>query len=557
MKIALQKVEPAKILSVAGILIITWLSFTFIFATVFFLVGSSLSSISLILSTLCSILIGIFLSRKVLPCSIAETSLAFLLWIASLGICLGVSAAIFDNSWDGQDYQQRAILQIANGFNPIYDIARPDEYYNRALNYYPKAAWVISASLYQATGNIETGKAVNSLLLVAGFSILCAIFLDLNKFKPWLAALLAALIVGNPVAIVQVFTYYIDGIVATLLTLFLMAIYIYLFKHKKLGFYLMDIIILLGVNIKFTGTAYFVIFALTAMIFQWAMDPNKLRIPSISWAVLTGFVFGMLVFGVSPYGINTIQHQNPFYPIYGGNDAVNKSFIMLNQYPADFTHMGKLETFARSLFSKSYNAYGTEKSELKIPFTITETELKSSISPDVRVAGFGPFFGGILLISVIGLVRGCQMKKSYPNWMIYLILGGLVFSVFINEESWWARYVPQLWLIPCLVVLMAANARGKVIKISSVLLCFFMALNLITVAGPNIAYNIKMSQKIDTVLTELSKSGETTLVYLAPFQPWTVKLDRYKIPYHIVSSIDELPCPEALQLISYSKADCH
>lgn len=557
MKDVMQKINKPNILFLLGILILTWLSLIFIISTILFLFGQTLSIISIISSSICTIFVWVYLVRKYVPLSVLEAIIGILLFIVSVFGSIGISGIVFDNSWDGQDYHQRAISRIANGFNPIYDFAQPDEYYNRALNFYPKAPWIISACLYQATQNIESGKAINILLLLAGFNILCAILLDMRKINTWLSTISAALIICNPVAIAQVFSFYIDGLVGTLLTIFILAIYIYLNKNKKIGFYLIVLTLILGLNIKFTGTAYFIVFALVSILFQWIIENNKIKIPSISWAILVGLLLGMLVFGVSPYMTNILKYQNPFYPIYGGTNNVNKNFIMGGQSPSDFTHMGVVESLARSIFSKSSNAYGDTSSELKIPFSVTLPELKAFRSPDVRVGGFGPFFGGILLITVIIIFRRCQTKKEYPRWMILLALGGILISIIINEENWWARYVPQLWLLPCLGILIAINNHGKVMTFARVLLCFFMAANLLAVAVPNFYFNLKMTQSIDTVLTKLSKSKDSYLVYLGSFQPWTLKLDHYGVHYTLVSSYEELPCPKIVQYIYYSKVDCH
>jgi hypothetical protein len=74
---------------------------------------------------------------------------------------------------------------------------------------------------------------------------------------------------------------------------------------------------------------------------------------------------------------------------------------------------------------------------------------------DVRVGGFGPLFSGICLLTLIIIILiTYYCHKNYitvNNYILFLCF--LIFlTVIINPESWWARYVPQLWLIPLLIL---------------------------------------------------------------------------------------------------------
>ncbi len=50
-----------------------------------------------------------------------------------------VAGYYFDLSWDGRDYQQRAVFKLASGWNPVYTVLQPDDIYKNAwLNHFPK-----------------------------------------------------------------------------------------------------------------------------------------------------------------------------------------------------------------------------------------------------------------------------------------------------------------------------------------------------------------------------------------------------------------------------------
>ena len=54
-------------------------------------------------------------------------------------------------------------------YDPLRDVFLAAPGFPDYINYFPKAAWILAATLYKGTGLIETGKAVNLLLIVATF----------------------------------------------------------------------------------------------------------------------------------------------------------------------------------------------------------------------------------------------------------------------------------------------------------------------------------------------------------------------------------------------------
>ena len=130
-----------------------------------------------------------------------------------------ISLAFYDVSFDGQAYHQEGVYQLAHGWNPLFThhISPISIDQNVKLNHFTKGPWIIAAAMYRLTGRIETGKFANILLICVAFSMALAVFAgSRKKLSAWPVAM-AVLVAANPVALCQVFTFYVDGQMASLL----------------------------------------------------------------------------------------------------------------------------------------------------------------------------------------------------------------------------------------------------------------------------------------------------------------------------------------------------
>lgn len=133
----------------------------------------------------------------------------------------------------------------------------------------------------------------------------------------------------------------------------------------------------------------------------------------------------------------------------------------------------------------------------------------------------------------------------------------IILTVLINEQSWWARYVPQFWLILVVVLTVAWLENRKLVRISSYLLALAMAINLVFTAGPYFLLNARTTIEINSKLEAMEQSGQPYLIYVGNFTPLTFKLAQYHINYKLVDSLEELPCPNNIQTsIEYSPIQC-
>ncbi len=452
----------------------------------------------------------------------------FLLFIIS---AIGLSGYVLDNSYDGNAYHKAAIGSLAHGWNPVWSsldtfnnqtTTSPKLTETHALwtDHYPKAQWIYSAVVYKATGTIESGKSLLLLLMAATFLIL---YSYLKKRLTWLlAGVISLLAVGNPVAIAQVFSYYNDGILVTLLLLFVTGLVMTIDKSRKLSqtYIYIDILLIMScallVNIKFTGAAYAAIYALIFAVFiLWKRNDYKgLRaIKRLAMAGCAAIIIGIFIIGLSTYPKNFIKNHHPLYPLYGSGSVDIISFLE----PPGFSDKSRIEKLSISLFSPSSSGTNPQDQAPKLPFSVSKEEVDSLRVADTHLGGFGVFFGGIVLLSallcIIYVKDGYRLLRngafSAEAALLLIPLIATVATVALLSESWWARYVPQLYWLPVLLVILLAIKKKKIVATS---LAIIMLSNFAIIAYAQVTTNYQATslhrQQINFLKSRCYKSPE-------------------------------------------------
>jgi hypothetical protein len=259
---------------------------------------------------------------------------------------------------------------------------------------------------------------------------------------------LSGLIALNPVSVAQMYSYYVDGQLASLFSIAVCLLVLIYRRFECVLILALLMVIILIVNVKLNGALYIAI--LSGGYWLWyAMVKKERRIVLALWIIFSGVVGSILV-GFDPYITQYVsklfQTGNPFYP----TDWQGLTGVVSN-YPVDFTTMNRWHKLFIALFSQSDNSKLAAK--LKIPFTLSLNELFIFNTPDVRIGGFGPLFGGslILAIAVLIMLVWKYRKRLLLAGSVLVLAGLIVISSVSNSEMWWARYTPQLWLIPILV----------------------------------------------------------------------------------------------------------
>ena len=324
----------------------------------------------------------------------------------------------------------------------------------------------------------------------------------------------------------QATSFYIDGQLGSLV-LIICALGYLLFKRYHIWTMLaLCSALMLLAQIKFTALVYAVLLGGALLVLFFFCDRQKRWKTVLAW-LAASLVLTVVVVGYNPYVTNTLAKGHPFYPL-AGKGAVD---IMTSNSPHDFKDINSLSKLGISLLAQSENIATPKETTLKWPFTFSEQELKVFLAPDVRVAGFGPWFGGAVLLTfliVLALLLGQDRRKALPFFVASIIL---LITVLINPESWWARYVPQLWLIPLLVTLAGWDAQAGLTRYGSRILLAVMLVNMLLVGSAHTLGQRSINAMAEQQLEEIKASNKTMIVDFRHFNANRIRLQEAGIPY--------------------------
>lgn len=427
-----------------------------LFCNLGYVFGFSVSVVTLFLA------IGLALIVLV---KISKNFLAFInaicLSLAIFAFAVLVSTYSIDLTWDGWAYHEPATIFLANGWNPndmnaLYSAVTTmnrdvgsylGEYPNMIwIEAYPKGAWEIASAFLKSGFSIDASKmfgiiaSIVATMLVFEFCKLCGYSLVKTIF-------ISPLLVYSPVVISQLTTYYVDGLLGSLFAILVFGALNYCKSN-----YLVNLLFVLFagtmlVTLKFTGLIYFFVLCFPIGFYIYRLSGGKFL-----------FFFSVLIFAVvilfawSPYVTNYQNHGYFFYPF----DIVN---VMDGQMSPVFLENNRFTKILLSMFS------GNNPS-IKDPcflcgYSWTDFELLGQVQ-DLHVNAFGPFFGAMLFLAIL---RCFFVKKSAFRSPVFVILCATLISVVINPEMWWARYVPQLWLVPFLMLFLPVVHSIKLLDI--------------------------------------------------------------------------------------------
>ena len=438
-----------------------------------------------IISLFLSLAITYYLTLKISP----RKWVAFVQSLIVLGAIAGsllIGSVTVDSSYDGNWYHKTAIGEMKNGWNPVrvdgrtFNDSAENPYRitgmsaDKIINgkdgtpwlmtdHYPKASWVFGANIYSITDNIESGKALTALVIFVVFFF--AFGYLYKKFGIHKTLLLALLLAANPVIMMQLFNYYNDGILGNLLIILVIGLSMLIDKtakipHKALIVYgAIFMAITLLVNLKFTGIVYAGITVLCYLGYivykrDWQVTCRLVAVGAASLLV------GLVVIGASTYVKNIITVGNPLYPLIGSDIPI----IEGNQ-PISYADKSGVHKFVEANFSPTANVSYLESTitgkdtDPKIPFTISAEEvelLAFADSRDYRQGGYGVWFSGILIVSILAgiylLVRHSKANRQILP-LFLLPIATVFITIIVVDTTWWARYLPQLYILPVLVVI--------------------------------------------------------------------------------------------------------
>ena len=434
--------------------LLTGLFSLFLITTIGFIFHISINSYYSAFALLIFMIVLAKLIIKDNPKNIIKSILAQYIVLFDLLLFFGIICYFIpDFSYDGTTYHQAMIILLKNGLNPIWNNVSEFAYNQKyvfwsSIEYvdsFLKFFEIIGANIYHSFDKIELTKIINFILALSAF---CYSFYTLRNFElsKIKCILLAFVLIYNPVCICQMLTNYVDGAFYYLFLILLLSCINYTKNidiNKSL--YMICLSSVMLSNTKLTGLFTAVIIAIIFLTFYYS---KKLLTTFLITAIL------IVISGINPYFTNIKQGKNVFYPVIKNSILKANRDGMITSYPKGFENKNRFEKLFISIFSVSKNISPLlkpdEKPELKIPFTIKGDD--EFIYPDMRLAGFGYFFSGILLGTLI-LSIFIRFKNKKDKKLFFTVLSILILSIIGNHEAWWARFVPQFWIIPILITL--------------------------------------------------------------------------------------------------------
>ncbi len=467
-QISVQNSDHHKVVLSSAALIILSISLTFLFSSIELAFKIPIQLVTIPIAYIVSnLIVYYFVGKKNLLNS-------NLISITTIFICFYLISKTYDVSWDGQWYHQDAILKLSENWNPFYatyDVQKSISESDIWIHHYPHASWIVQASILKLSGSIQATKVLTLLLSITCFGIAYFVLSTKHHFSKIICTIFALCIALNPIAYSQFFSFYVDGQSAMGISIYLLFLYYLLDKPSIYISLLLASVFVYTVNIKFTNLVYLSIF--NFMFFTWYL----IKHPTLRLKTFVGFsllyILAVFVIGYSSYTRNTLEKGHPFYPLMGEN---NVGEIVGNIHKsANFFDQNRFENFIDASFAYPFYSRNPDSSKFRMPFT--EVSYENYYRTDSEMSGFGARWSELLIIALILLLL-ILSSKSYRNKSnFFILISILLFSVFINEQCFEARYVSQLWLFPIMVCIYLYSQNGFFAKFFSLALAFLLIYN--------------------------------------------------------------------------------
>jgi hypothetical protein len=398
--------------------------------------------------------------------------------------------------------------------------------------------------------------------MMAAFSITFSFLLGFRGLSLWLASLISLLAAFNPVSIYQSLSFYLDGQLMSLMVILVGTLGL-IYRgtgSNRFHYFLLFMILSILVNVKLTAGIYASILIVGYLTILWFTE--KIAVLRAVFPVSAGaFLLGFILFGFSPYVTNTLSQGNPFYPALG----TDRSDYTAPQFPSNFTGRNSAFLLFYSIFAKSDNVRGPEKTAvLKAPFTVSRDELKAFTDTNAKQGGFGPLFGGAILLgfyvfaaALINLyrLRGRFIRGNDPpvperfemgqktNIAIGLFCSALVLSTcLINPASSLARFIPQMWLLPIFAFFLAYFSKNQLIRIMGYAIIMTLLLNNALVAFAYYRYNHEITGVYHQRLGEMARESKENPIqfYFGHFRTSNVwRFEQLRMLFEVVERKEE------------------
>lgn len=459
------RANAPSVLWAAGTSLILFPVLVFALTTLWFVLGGVITpEFGRIVLVVCAA-IALYVPGVLFP---ATSRVAPFLALGLLVLAALVASLLHDTSIDGQHYHFQAIYALAEGWNPVHKSAPPPivgETITPWAVHYPRAIWVFSANIFAAGLPLAMAKLSNLLVLFAAAALVSGALFRAGYSWLFTLALTSAAIL-NPIVLAQIWTSMNDGILALCILIFAVSMFTWI-KQEDRGFLIAGVAaMMLALNLKFSAIPIFVILCAFACLGAYLMRglPKTYTVAAILF--VPAFV-AIFLLGWSPYMQNFLDQGHIFHPIMGKEaiDIMLGDSAAYDNTPDVLKEMPAVERFFFSLFSETHAGYETVP-RLKLPFTVSPEELRAAGGVDVRLAGFGPFFSGSILLTLgTAILLYVRRAECGPAARVLLfVAGALLVSVILMPQNWWARYVPQFWFVPVCVAAAALTVNNRLVQ---------------------------------------------------------------------------------------------
>ncbi len=528
-----------KVLISFSLLLLVFLTLDHLLVMLSFGIGNWFLPFVFPVSLLISILLLLFFDRKE---STIQKIWMVGISLSVIGISLLVSAFYFDLSWDGQWYQQSAIYHLRDGWNPVSETVRTFEQNNDlSIIHFPKGSWFYAASVYSTFGNFESGKSLNFILVFVTLFLFYSTLQDfgLSGIKSFAIALLVAI---NPVVWSETTTYLVDGSLILYISIYIVMVFAWL-REPDPKTALIGLLAIAGmVNLKFTGLVFFCVLALAAAI--GVLIYKRKYLLKFVGGHAVALLVSVVIMGYNPYVTNFAERGHPFYPIMGTEkypsiyEQTGRDDNEVFETPLNMREKPLLVRMFYANFGRPDNApyYKERDAELILPFTSKPADWKAYDFHETRVSGFGPYFGGLFILSfILWIILIIKNKKS--RWAIILTFAAIFGSLLFSKHFWWPRFGPQMWLIPVIPVsFYFYRPVSKFLNYYTWIIVMLLLINGGIVLFTHMGWETRSSITLREQLTELQNDQKPIEIFYGAFKKsMEEKLDRWHIEYEPVS----------------------
>lgn len=468
-------------------------------------------------------------------------------------ISLLASVFFFDLSWDGQWYHQSAIYHLEGGWNPVFEPMRSFEISNdNSIVHFPKGSWYYAASIFSTFGNFESGKSINFILVFVSIFLAFSMLQDLG-LSSLKSLAVAFLIAVNPVVWSETTTYLVDGSLVLYTGIYILTVLSWFAKPDSRRMLIMIMAAAGMITLKFTGLVFFCVLAMAPIIYSLIYKRDYL----VKYIGIHAFAMlvSLFVLGYNPYVTNLVERGHPFYPIMG-----------TEEYPSIFEQTGRddneywetpdnmkgkplLVRMFYANFGRPDNApyYKARDAELIWPFTSRIADWEAYYFHETRVSGFGPYFGGMLVLSFILLIVLWIRVDAKSRLISCLALLSIFGSLLFSKHFWWPRFGPQMWLIPIISILVCFHSsNSRKLQFYTWIISAIMFANGCIVLYCHMHWETHSSIALRKQLTELQENDSTIEIAWGMFtksvekklEGWHIEYEA--IPYRDMASEEHL-----------------